>query len=61
MKYELEIVVTLSRVVEVEAETCEEAVEKLESDYRHQKIVLDENDCVEHEIWHESSSTAKIW
>ena len=48
--FKLELMETLSRIVEVEADTYEEAYEKLESDYRHQRIVLDENDFVEHEI-----------
>lgn len=48
--FKLELMETLSRIVEVEADTYEEACEMLENDYRHQRIVLDESDFVEHEI-----------
>jgi len=50
-KFKLQIIETLSRVVEVEADTYERACEKLEDDYKHQRIVLDENDFVEFEIF----------
>lgn len=50
-KFQLEIIETLSRIVEVEADTYEEAYDKLDSDYKHQRIVLDENDFIEHEIY----------
>ena len=49
--FKLEIMETLSRIVDVEAESYEEACEKLRNDYRHQRIVLDENDFVEYEIF----------
>ena len=49
--FKLEIQETLSRIVDVEADTYEEACRKLEDDYRHQRIVLDENDFIEHEIF----------
>ena len=50
MKYQIEIVETLSRIVEVEAESQGEAYELVESDYRHQGIVLDASDFVGYEI-----------
>ena len=49
--FKLEIIETLSRIVDVEADTYEEAYEKLREDYKHQRIVLDENDFVEYEIF----------
>ena len=49
-KFKLEIMETLCRGVEVEADTYEEACEKLEWDYRHQVIVLDAEDYAGHEI-----------
>ena len=49
--YKLELVETLSRIVEVEAESYEEALEKLEDDYNNQRIILDSNDFVGHEIF----------
>ena len=48
--YKLELVETLSRIVEVEAESYEEALEKLEDDYNNQRIILDSNDFVGHDI-----------
>lgn len=48
--FKLELVETLSRTVTIEAESEEEAYEKLEDDYRHQRIVLGPEDYVEHQI-----------
>lgn len=43
-KYNVEVVETLSRVVEVEATTYEEAENKVDEMYHNQDIVLDYND-----------------
>lgn len=44
MKYHVEIVETLSRVVEIEATTPAEAIEIVKVLYRKEKIVLDSGD-----------------
>lgn len=49
-KYEVEVHEILSRIVEVEAESEEEAEEKVYEMYDNEKIVLDWHDLVEHEI-----------
>ena len=51
-KFKLEIIETLSRIVEVDAETIEEAYEKLDNDYLNEVIVLDAEDYAEYEIRH---------
>jgi hypothetical protein len=50
-KFNFEIMETLSRVVEVEAETYEKAYEKVREDYECERIVLDENDFMDVEIY----------
>lgn len=68
--FTLEIMETLSRVVDVEADTYEDACRKLKNDYEHQRIVLDENDFIEYEIFpyqkgtnlnFEAASGALLW
>lgn len=46
-KFNVEVVETLSRVVEVEAKTYEEAEAKVDEMYDNQEIVLDYNDLVD--------------
>lgn len=49
-KYRIEVTETLSRTVETEAESEEDAVEKVWRMYRDCDIVLDASDYVETEI-----------
>ena len=49
-KYKVEIIETLSRIVEVEAENKDGAVSKIKYFYKHEKIVLDSNDYLDTEI-----------
>ncbi len=51
MKYQVKIIETLSRIVEVEAQSKDEAWDKVESQYRHSEIVLDESDFDGYEIF----------
>ncbi|BAG09099.1 hypothetical protein FMG_P0050 (plasmid) [Finegoldia magna ATCC 29328] len=44
MKYNVEIVETLRKVVEIEAKTEEEAIRKVEEMYFNEDIVLDSDD-----------------
>lgn len=48
--YKIEITETLSRVIEIEALSAEEAIDKAREMYRAEKIVLDGDDYVEMEI-----------
>ena len=49
-KFKVEIIETLSKIVEVEAETETEAVMKVEEMHQNEEIVLDEFDYVDAEI-----------
>lgn len=49
-KFAIEIVETLSKVVYVEAENFEQACDAVYDDYRHQRIVLDAEDCIDYYI-----------
>ena len=44
MIYKIEIIETLSRIMEVEAESVEEAIEQIEDRYYTEEIVLDSDD-----------------
>lgn len=46
-KFNIEITETLSHIYEIEADSPEEALEKVKSKYFNGEIVLDENDHVE--------------
>lgn len=50
MKYLIEITETLQRTILVEAETNDEAIERVESAYRSENIVLDSDDFVDNSI-----------
>ena len=50
MKYQVEITETLFRVVEVDADSVEDAVRKVEEDYEDCKINLDGDDCISFDI-----------
>lgn len=49
-KYAFEIIETLSHIVYVEADSQEEAHDKVIDDYRHQRIVLDAEHVIDTEI-----------
>ena len=46
-KYKIEITETLQQVVEVEAESEEEAMRKVMKMYKNSKVVLDDNNFVD--------------
>lgn len=48
--FKIEIQEFLSRIIEIEAETKDEAVSKVRELYRKEEIVLDSNDYVSTEI-----------
>ena len=50
-KYKVEIIETLSRVIEVEAEDKDEAYQKVKSAYYNGTIILEPEDCVEVEFY----------
>lgn len=50
MKYLIEVTETLQRTILVEAETNDEAIEKVESAYRSENIVLDSSDFIDKSI-----------
>ena len=59
-KFNVEVVETLSRVVEVEAKTYEEAEAKVDEMYDNQEIVLDWNDLESQSLYpYPSSEIAK--
>ena len=49
-KYQIEVKEVLSRVIEVEANNENEALDKVYEMYDNEEIVLDWHDLVEHEI-----------
>ena len=50
--FKIEIIETLARVVEVEAETDEEAYNMVEKAYRNAEIVLTDDDYIGYDIQH---------
>lgn len=46
-KFNIEIIKTLSHIYEIEADSLEEALEKVKGKYFNGEIVLDENDHVD--------------
>lgn len=52
----LNVTETLNKTVEVQAETYEEAKEKVQNAYDNEEIVLDYNDFVEYEIYDNTDS-----
>ena len=48
--YKLEIQELLSRIIEIEAPSAEEAIDKVKEMYRTEEIVLDSDDYVSTEI-----------
>ena len=50
MKVQVEVIETLSRIVEVEVTTEQEAHQLVNEMYQNEEIVLDENDYVDTEI-----------
>ncbi|MBQ8969186.1 MAG: DpnD/PcfM family protein [Bacteroidaceae bacterium] len=51
MKYQVKIIETLSRIVEVEASNPDEAWDKVEAQYKKGEIVLDDTDFDGYEIY----------
>lgn len=51
MKYNVRIIETLSRIVEVEADSRDEAWDKVETQWKHSEIVLDADDFDGYEIY----------
>lgn len=51
MKYQVKIIETLSRIVEVEAQSNDEAWDKVEKMYKKSQIVLDDTDFDGYEIY----------
>ena len=49
-KYKVEITEYLQRIINVEAETADDAVSKIEDDYKKEKIVLDADDFIDKDI-----------
>lgn len=49
-KYRIEVEETLERVVEVEANSVDEAIDKVHEMYKNEEIVLDENDFMDVEF-----------
>lgn len=44
MKYEVEVIETLARTIEVDADNVGDAVDKVRDDYNGENIVLDDTD-----------------
>ena len=49
-KYKIEIKETLSKIIEIEASSSQEAIDKVKEMYRAEVIVLDSDDYVSTEI-----------
>jgi len=49
-KYKVEITEYLQKVIDVEAETADDAVAKIEEDYKQEKIILDVDDFIDKDI-----------
>ncbi len=49
-KFKIEITETLSKIIEVEADDIEEALERVETMYKEEKIILDSSDFIDKEI-----------
>lgn len=48
--YKIEVKETLSRIIEIEAKSIEEALLKVEEMYKNEEIILDSNDFIDAEI-----------
>ena len=61
-KYKVEITEYLQRTIEVEADSEDAAVSKVEDDYNKEKIVLDSNDFIDKdiEIYNPNKFTSKL-
>ncbi len=49
-KFKIEVKETLSKVIEIEAENVEEAIQKVSESYQNEKIILDSEDYVDTSI-----------
>ncbi len=61
-KYKVEITEYLKKTVEVEADSADAAVSKVEDDYKNEKIVLDSSDFIDKdiEIYNPDKFTSKL-
>ena len=61
-KYKVEITEYLQKIVEVEADSADSAVSKVEDDYNKEKIVLDSSDFIDKdiEIYNPNKFTSKL-
>ena len=50
MKYIIEITETLQRQIEVEAQNESEAISLIKEKYKHEEIILSEQDFIDYEI-----------
>ena len=50
MKYIIEITETLQRQIEVEAQNESEAIRLIKEKYKHEEIILSEQDFIDYEI-----------
>jgi hypothetical protein len=48
--FKIEISETLSRVIEIEADTVDDAISIVNEKYKSEEIILDESDYIEYEI-----------
>jgi hypothetical protein len=48
--FKIEVKETLSRTIEVEANSTEEALDKIKALYKNEEIVLDADDCIDTEF-----------
>lgn len=51
MKYQVKIIETLSRIVEVDAQSSDEALDKVKAQYENEEIVLGSEDFDGYEIY----------
>jgi hypothetical protein len=45
--YKIEITETLQRIIEVNADSLDEAIAEIKKQYKEEEIVLDDRDCIE--------------
>ena len=50
MRYLVQVTEVLQKVIEVDVDSAESAVNKVRNYYRNSKIVLDSSDCISHSV-----------
>lgn len=50
--YKIEITEVLQRVIEIQANSLDDAIAKVNIQYNNEEIVLDNSDCIDTEIKH---------